>query len=253
MRISNTAAIVTGGSSGLGLATARRLLADGANVVLVDLPSSDGQAVADSLGESCVFAPADVTDETAVAHAVETAAALGPVRILVNCAGIVVGQRLVGRNGPMPLNDFRRVLEVNVLGTVNVTRLAIAAMLETDPIDGERGVIVNTASVAAFDGQIGQTPYSASKAAIVGLTLPLARELAESQIRVVAVAPGTFETPMMASLSPEARASLGEQVPHPRRLGRPEEFAQLIESVVTNPMLNGETIRLDGAIRMAAR
>lgn len=253
MELSNTAAIVTGGSSGLGLATARRLLAAGASVALVDLPSSDGQIVADSLGDDCVFAPADVTDEAAVARAVDTASGLGPIRTLVNCAGIVVGRRLVGRKGPMPLSDFRRVLEVNVLGTVNVTRHAVTAMQRTDPVDGERGVIVNTASVAAFDGQIGQTPYSASKAAIVGLTLPLARELAETLIRVVSVAPGTFETPMMASLSAEARASLGEQVPHPRRLGQPEEFAQLVESIVTNPMLNGETIRLDGAIRMAPR
>ncbi|GAA1487355.1 SDR family NAD(P)-dependent oxidoreductase [Brachybacterium sacelli] len=243
-------ALVTGGASGLGLATATRLTAAGVKVVLLDLPRSDGREAAAALGSTAHFASADVTSEDDVRAAVELATSLGHLRIVVNCAGIVVGKRLVGRSGPIPLSDVERVLHINLLGTVNVMRLA-ADVMQDVPVDGEeRGVIVNTASVAAFDGQIGQTAYAASKAAVAGLTLPAARELARSCIRVMAIAPGTFETPMMAGMSDEVRTSLASQVPHPSRLGRPAEFAALVQHIVENPMLNGEVIRLDGAIRM---
>ncbi len=253
MEIASGVALVTGGSSGLGLATALALHERGARVLIVDRPGTDGAAVAARLGERVGFAPADVSDEAEVERAVDMASALGPLRFVVNCAGIVSGQRLVGRTGPAPLDGIRRVLEVNVLGTINVMRLAIAAMQSTEPVGEERGVIVNTASVAAFDGQIGQVAYAASKAAVAGVTLPAARELADARIRVMAIAPGTFETPMLASLDTQVRDSLAEQVPHPRRLGHPEEFAALVAAIIENPMLNGEVIRLDGAIRMAPR
>lgn len=247
-------ALVTGGASGLGLATVRRLVADGARVVLVDLPSSDGKAVAASLDGRAVFRPADVTDEAQVNAALDAAAGLGTLRIVVNCAGIGTDVfRVVGKQGPFPYNKFRRTVEVNLIGTFNVVRLAAAGMVGAEPVGEERGVIVNTASVAAFDGQIGQAAYSASKGGVVGMTLPLARDLAQYLIRVVTVAPGLFATPLLAGLSQEAQDSLGGQVPHPSRLGRPEEYAALVAHIVANPMLNGETIRLDGAIRMAAR
>ncbi len=251
MRIDRASAIVTGGASGLGRATAGRLRDAGAQVVIVDLPGSAGAEVAEELG--AVFAPADVTDGEQVAQAVRTASDLGPLRVAVSCAGVATPGRIVGREGPLPLDVFERVVRINLVGTFNVLRLAGAAMRETEPIGEERGVIVTTASVAAFEGQIGQAAYAASKAGVVGLTLPAARELASSLIRVVTIAPGIFETPLMQGLPEAARASLGEQVPHPSRLGRPDEFAALVEHVVANPMLNGETIRLDGAIRMAPR
>ncbi|HYT10755.1 MAG TPA: 3-hydroxyacyl-CoA dehydrogenase [Mycobacteriales bacterium] len=252
MRVDGAVALITGAASGLGRATAERLAGLGARVVVLDLPGSDGKAVASSLdGE---FAPADVTDAEAVEAAVGTASGLGPLRIVVNCAGIGPPARVIGKDGsPMPLEAFTRVLQVNLVGTFNVTRLAAAAMAGLDPVDEERGVLVNTASVAAFEGQVGQAAYSASKGGIVGMTLPIARELAARQIRVVTVAPGLFETPLLASLPDEAKQSLGRQVPHPNRLGRPEEYAALVQHIVENPMLNGETIRLDGAIRMAPR
>lgn len=258
MEIRGAVALITGGASGLGLATARLLREAGAIVVIVDLPHSPGEAVAAEHG--LVFLAADVADADQVQLAVNTAAGFGPLRIVVACAGIATGGRVVGRGGPLPLEDFERVIRVNLTGTFNVIRLAAVAMAETEPIadphgasGGERGVIVTTASVAAFDGQIGQAAYSASKSGVAGMTLPIARELAQHLIRVVTIAPGIFETPMMAGLPQAARDSLGAQVPHPARLGRPDEYAALVEHIVRNPMLNGETIRLDGGIRMAPR
>ena len=252
MDLSGTSALVTGGASGLGRATANALSAQGVRVVLVDLPNSPGVDAAAEL-EGAAFAPADVTDPGQVAAAVVLAQSLGDLRVAVNCAGIATPGRIVGRSGPLPLEDFERVVRINLIGTFNVMRLAAEAMQATEPVGEERGVIINTASVAAFDGQIGQAAYAASKAAVAGLTLPAARELASSLIRVVTIAPGIFETPMMAGLPEEARLSLGAQVPHPARLGRPDEYASLVLHIIANPMLNGETIRLDGAIRMAPR
>src|SRR5262249_40928380 len=206
------------------------------------------------LGEGVAFAAADVTDEAAIAAALDGIAGTGrPLRIVVNCAGIGTPAKVVSRKGPFPLELFRKTVEVNLLGTFNLIRLAAERMLREEPDGEERGVIVSPASVAAFDGQIGQAAYSASKGGIVGMLLPIARELAEGQIRVNVIAPGLFETPLLAALPEEAKKSLGAQVPHPRRLGAPSEYAQLVEAIVANPMLNGETIRLDGSIRMAAR
>lgn len=246
-------AIVTGGSSGLGRATSERLVSMGMHVVLVDLPGSAGEDLASQLGGKAVFARADVADERQVADVVELASSLGDLRVLVNCAGIVSPGKVIGRRGPLPLEAFDQVLRVNLLGTFNVLRLAVEKMVAVPPVDGERGVVVNTASVAAFDGQIGQPAYAASKGGVAAMTLPLARELAGHLIRVVAVAPGTFETPMMASLPEQVRTELAAQIPHPSRFGRPEEFAALVGHIVENPMLNGEVIRLDGAIRMPAK
>jgi NAD(P)-dependent dehydrogenase (short-subunit alcohol dehydrogenase family) len=253
MRIEGTVALVTGGASGLGLATAGRLVKAGAKVVLLDLPSAPGQQAVGELGPSASFAPGDVTSEQDVTAAFDTAAALGPIRIVVNCAGIGTAGRVISRHGVLPLDAFARVVQVNLIGTFNVLRLGAERIAGTEPIDGERGVIVNTASVAAFDGQIGQAAYSASKGGVVGMTLPVARDLADKLIRVMTIAPGLFQTPMLAGLPQEAQDSLGAQVPHPRRLGNPDEYAALVEHIVSNPMLNGEVIRLDGAIRMAPR
>jgi NAD(P)-dependent dehydrogenase (short-subunit alcohol dehydrogenase family) len=254
MEIANTVALVTGGASGLGLATTRRLVAAGATVVIVDLPSSGGVAVAGELGSGVVFIPADVTDEVQVQAAVDAAVGLGRLAIAVSCAGVGNAFRVVGKDGaPPPLADFKRVVEINLVGTFNVIRLVAAAMVAT-PFEGEeRGVIVSTASVAAFEGQIGQAAYSASKGGVVGMTLPIARELAQHRIRVAAIAPGLFMTPMLSALPEAAIASLGAQVPHPARLGHPDEYGSLVVHIVQNPMINGETIRLDGAIRMAPR
>jgi NAD(P)-dependent dehydrogenase (short-subunit alcohol dehydrogenase family) len=255
MNITGKVALVTGGASGLGQATVRQLVADGAKVVIVDLPSSRGKEIADELGEAAMFAPADVTDEAQVSAAVDLAAELGAFSVAVSCAGIGNAYRVVAKDGtPFPLDGFKKVIEVNLIGTFNVLRLAAAKMIAATPVDGEeRGVIVNTASVAAFEGQIGQAAYSASKGGVVGLTLPVARDLAQHRIRVVTIAPGLFHTPLFQALPEEAIASLGAQVPHPSRLGRPEEYGSLVSHIVANPMLNGETIRLDGAIRMAPR
>ena len=253
MEISGAVALVTGGASGLGLATARRLAAAGARVVLVDLPGSDGEQAAAGLGPGAVFAPADVADEAAVGAALDAAEQLGTLRIVVNCAGVATPGKVLGRGGVLGLDVFERVVRVNLVGTFNVLRLAAARMAAAEPVGEERGVVVCTASVAAFEGQIGQAAYSASKAGVAGMTLPIARELASSLVRVVTIAPGLFSTPMLAGLPQEAQDSLGRQVPHPSRLGRPEEYAALVEHIVTNPMLNGTTIRLDGAIRMAPR
>jgi NAD(P)-dependent dehydrogenase (short-subunit alcohol dehydrogenase family) len=254
VKIEGTAALVTGGASGLGLATVERLATADAHVTIVDLPTSQGKEIAEKLGDSVSFAPADVTDETAIAAALAGIAASGQdLRIVVNCAGIGTPAKVVSKRGPFPLEQFRKTVEVNLLGTFNVIRLAAECLLKEDLVGEERGVIISTASVAAFDGQIGQAAYSASKGGIVGMLLPIARELAEGQIRVNVIAPGLFETPLLASLPEEAKKSLGAQVPHPRRLGQPPEYAQLVEAIITNPMLNGETIRLDGAIRMQPR
>lgn len=248
MRVDGAVALVTGGASGLGRATAERLAAAGARVVVLDLPSSAGSDIA-----GAVFAPADVRDEAQVAAALDTATSLGPLRVVVNCAGVGTPGRLLGKQGPLPLADFQRVIDINLVGTFNVVRLAAERMAALDPDGEERGVVICTASVAAYEGQIGQAAYAASKGGIVALTITAARDLASRQIRVVSIAPGVFATPMVAGLSEEAQASLGAQVPHPSRLGRPEEYAALVAAIVDNPMLNGETIRLDGAIRMAPR
>ncbi|WP_458113205.1 SDR family NAD(P)-dependent oxidoreductase [Arthrobacter sp. R1-13] len=285
MDISGAVALITGGASGLGAATAKRLFQAGASVVLLDLASSSGAAYAAELNEagrafsgranpgrafpgptnagsppsnSAVFAAADVTDERDVQAAVDAATALGPLRIVVNCAGIATPGKVLGRDGVLPLEAFNRVIQINLVGTFNVVRLAAEAMAATEPVTTElggpeRGVIINTASVAAFEGQIGQPAYAASKGAVAAMTLPLARELARSLIRVNTIAPGIFETPMMAGLPREAQESLGQQVPHPARLGRPEEYANLAAHLVENAMINGETIRLDGAIRMGPK
>jgi NAD(P)-dependent dehydrogenase (short-subunit alcohol dehydrogenase family) len=253
VRTEGNVALVTGGASGLGLATARELRDRGASVVVVDLPSSDGEKVVAELGDAVVFSPADVTSEKDVAAAVDLASQLGTLRIAVNCAGIGNATKTVGKNGPFPLEAFTRVVQVNLIGTFNVVRLAAARIAEAEPDGEERGVIVNTASAAAFEGQIGQAAYSASKGGIVGMTLPIARDLAQLGIRVVTIAPGLFRTPLFDMVPESAVEALGKQVPHPSRLGRPEEFASLTSHVVENPMLNGETIRLDGAIRMAPR
>lgn len=252
-----TVALITGGASGLGAATARRLHAAGAAVVLVDLPNSAGAELAAELGERAVFAPADVTNEEQVRAAIAAAAELGTLRIVVNCAGVATPGKVLGREGVLPLEQFSRVIQINLVGTFNVLRLCAETMAAAEPLAGEygpeRGVIVNTASVAAFDGQIGQPAYAASKGAVAAMTLPIARELARSQIRVMTIAPGIFETPMLAGLPQAAQDSLGQQVPHPSRLGKPAEYAALVEHIVANAMLNGETIRLDGAIRMSPK
>ncbi|MGM7775789.1 3-hydroxyacyl-CoA dehydrogenase [Arthrobacter sp. KNU-44] len=253
MNIAESAALVTGGASGLGLATVRRLTENGASVVIADLASSQGAQVAAGLGGKVRFVPTDVTDEDSVQAAVDAASELGPLRIVVNCAGISIGARVTGRNGPFPLSDFRRTIEVNLIGTFNVMRLAAARMAGQPEPGEERGVMVCTASVAAFDGQVGQAAYSASKAGVAGMTLPVARDLAQYRIRVVTIAPGLFRTPMFEALPEETISSLEAQTPHPSRLGLPEEYAALVAHIVENPMLNGETIRLDGAIRMAPR
>ncbi len=247
----NTVALVTGGLSGLGNATAKALHDSGARVVLIDLPSDEGKSIAADIGPRAAFAPADVTSADDVAEAVQYASSLGDLRVVVNCAGVATPGKVLGRKGVLPLDVFERVVRINLVGTFNVIRLAAEAIAATEPVDGERGVIVDTASVAAFDGQIGQPAYAASKGGVAAMTLPIARELAGHLIRVVTVAPGIFETPMLAGLPEEAQKSLGQQVPHPSRLGKATEYAALVEHIVANPMLNGETIRLDGAIRMA--
>ncbi|HVM28959.1 MAG TPA: SDR family NAD(P)-dependent oxidoreductase [Mycobacteriales bacterium] len=253
MQLAGAVAVVTGGASGLGLATARELAGAGASVVLLDLPGGRGEAAAAGLGGDALFVPTDVTDEASVQAAVEAASRRGPLRVAVSCAGVGTPGRVLGKNGPLPLEAFSTVVRVNLIGTFNVLRLAAAAMAQTEPVDGERGVVVNTASAAAFDGQIGQAAYSASKGGVVGLTLPAARDLADKLIRVMTIAPGLFDTPMLQGLPEPARQSLAAQVPMPSRLGDPAEYAALVRHICENPMLNGEVIRLDGAIRMAPR
>ena len=254
MRIDGSGALVAGGASGLGEATARALHAAGAHVVIADLNDDRGAALAGELGERASFAHADVTQANTVEAAVAQAAAEGGLRISVCCAGIGHGERVAGRRGAHALEPFEKVIAVNLIGTFNVLRLAAAAMLGNEPLDsGERGVCINTASIAAFDGQIGQVSYSASKGGIVGMTLPAARDLAVAGVRVCTIAPGTFETPLLGELSAETQRALGEAIPFPSRLGQPSEFAALAVHIVENQMLNGEVIRLDGALRMPPR
>jgi NAD(P)-dependent dehydrogenase (short-subunit alcohol dehydrogenase family) len=251
MDVTSGSAVVTGGASGLALATARRLVERGVPTVIVDLPASAGEEVAAELGGKTRFAAADVTDPEAVAAAVELADGLAPLRTLVHCAGRGGAMRVVDREGkPGSLELYESVVRVNLIGTFNVLSQAAARMAAHDPVEGERGVCVLTASVAAWEGQIGQLPYASAKAGIVGLTLVAARDLASRLIRVATIAPGTFDTPILNRLPQNVRDSLGEMTPHPRRLGEPDEFARLALAIIDNPMLNGETIRLDGAIRM---
>jgi NAD(P)-dependent dehydrogenase (short-subunit alcohol dehydrogenase family) len=250
VQINDAVAVVTGGASGLGLATTKRLLDAGASVVVIDLREGDELG---KLGERVKFASADVTDPEAVGQALDLAESLGPLRINVNCAGIGSAAKTLGKDGPFPLEWFTKTIEVNLIGTFNVLRLSAQRIAKNEPIGEERGVIVNTASVAAFEGQIGQAAYSASKGGVVGMTLPIARDLSRDLIRVCTIAPGLFKTPLLGSLPEEAQRSLGQQVPHPARLGDPDEYGALAVHIIENPMLNGETIRLDGAIRMAPR
>lgn len=253
MDIQGKVALVTGAASGLGLATTRRLIAEGASVVMVDVNPSAAADVAAQFGKKAIFVKANVADEDEVQAAVDASDALGGLDIVVNCAGIVRGARVVGKNGPFPLDLFRQTVEVNLIGTFNVIRLAAAKMSLTPNNDEERGVIVSTASVAAFEGQIGQAAYSASKAGVAGITLPIARDLAQFRIRVMTIAPGLFHTPMFESLPKESIDTLAASTPHPKRLGKPAEYADLVAAIVRNPMLNGETIRLDGAVRLEPR
>jgi NAD(P)-dependent dehydrogenase (short-subunit alcohol dehydrogenase family) len=249
MDLNGASALVTGGGSGLGAATAEALAKAGAKVVVFDLNEANAQAVAARIGGIAIAG--DVAEEAPLARAVEAAAALAPLRLAVACAGIAPAARVAGRNGPHDLALFSRVIQVNLIGTFNLLRLAAARMTANDPLDsGERGLVVNTASIAAYEGQIGQAAYAASKGGVVGLTLPAARELARFGVRVVTIAPGLFHTPLMDTLTPEARESLGKQPLFPQRLGRPEEFAAMVLAIAANPLLNGETIRLDGALRL---
>lgn len=254
MKIKNCTAIVTGGASGMGAATARLLSKAGAKVALFDVNKEAAENLAAEIQGHAIVC--DITNAESVAAAIKNAEKKhGTARICVNCAGIVHAKRMVGKEGPMPLEEFRKVIDVNLIGTFNVMRLAAVAMVSLPPLgeSGERGVIINTASIAAYEGQIGQTAYSASKGAIVSLTLPAARELAQFGIRVMTIAPGLVDTPMFEKISPEARASLAAMVPFPKRLARPEEYARLAQHIIENVMLNGEVVRLDGALRMQAK
>ena len=250
---SSSVALVTGGASGLGEATVRRLHAAGAAVVVADLDPARGSALVDELGERARFVRTDVRSPEEIAAAVEAARELGELRVAVTCAGVATPGRVVGRKGPLDLDTFRTVVDINLVGSFNVLRLAAAAMADNEPVDGDRGVVVMTASIAAYDGQVGQAAYAASKGGVVGLTLPAARDLAETGVRVMTIAPGTFATPMLAGLPEETRRVFEAQVPHPSRLGDPREYASLVAHVVDNPMLNGEVVRLDGALRMPPR
>jgi NAD(P)-dependent dehydrogenase (short-subunit alcohol dehydrogenase family) len=249
----NDVVLVTGGASGLGAATVQAVVERGASALILDLPSSAGDDLAAELGERVRFAAADVRDEDQVQAAVAAATELGTLRVVVNCAGVGTPGRLIGKRGLLPLETFRTVIEINLVGTFNVLRLAAATMIDNQPLDGDHGLVIMTASVAAFDGQIGQAAYAASKGGIVSLTLTAARDLADKAIRVMTIAPGVMETPMMASLPGETKSILEALVPHPSRLGRPEEYAMLVYSIIENPLLNGEVIRLDGALRMPPR
>jgi NAD(P)-dependent dehydrogenase (short-subunit alcohol dehydrogenase family) len=255
MDLKKSTFLVTGGSSGLGAACVRQIIAGGGQAIIADLNTDLGNKFAGEMGPQAVFVETNVTDPASVQKAIDTACEkFGGLQGAINCAGIGTAMRVVAKDGPHNLEVFSAVINVNLIGTFNVIRLAASAMMPFHPnAEGERGVIINTASVAAFDGQIGQAAYSASKGGVVGMTLPIARELAKFGVRVVTIAPGLFDTPMMAGLPEEARQSLGAQVPFPPRLGRPDEFAMLCRHIIENPMINGETIRLDGAIRMAPK
>ncbi|MFE2278548.1 SDR family NAD(P)-dependent oxidoreductase [Streptomyces sp. NPDC059454] len=249
MRLDGTVAVVTGGTTGLGLATARRLIAEGAKTVLVGRTEAAGKAAAEELGPAAAFVAADVRLEEDVARAMDVAEEMGPLRTLVCCAGGAHSKRMMGRR-PMRLEEFATVVETNLTGTFNAVRQAVPRIVAQPLVDGERGVVVTTSSIAAWDGQAGQSAYAASKAAIVGMTLPLARELAEHAVRVVTVAPGLFQTGLLETVPPPVRDLLRRQIPHPQRMGEPDEFAAFVAHVIDNPMLNGETIRLDAALRM---
>ncbi len=254
MKTNGISALVTGGASGLGLASAKRLVAEGAKVVIADLPSSTGAEIAASLGANVRFAPADVTTEASMEAALDLAESLGTLRVLVHCAGRGGPIRLIDKEGrPGSLEAFENIIRINLVGTFNTLRLTAVRMARNEPVDGERGVCVLTASVAAYEGQIGQIPYASSKAGVVGMTIVAARDLSSKLIRVCTIAPGIFDTPMLARVSEDARKTLSASVPHPARLGLPDEYAQLALHIVSNQMLNGETIRLDGALRMAPR
>ncbi|MDB5078199.1 MAG: short-chain dehydrogenase/reductase [Chloroflexi bacterium] len=255
MELKDKAVLVSGGASGLGGACVRLLSEAGARVIIADLNQAQGEELAGELGDRVHFVKTNVTDEESVKAAVQAAVdRFGGLQVAINCAGVAVAEKVLGKDGPLPLANFSKVIQVNLIGTFNVIRLASAAMANNQPnAGGERGVIINTASVAAFDGQIGQAAYSASKGGVVGMTLPIARELARYGIRVMTIAPGIFDTPMLAGLPEAARQSLGQQVPFPSRLGQPREYAALARHIIENEMLNGEVIRLDGAIRMAPK
>ena len=255
MKLESSVAVITGGVSGLGEACARMLVKNGGKVALLDLNEERGAELTSELGEAAIFCKTDVTDEATVEAAIaKTMAAFSAIQITINCAGIGVPAKVLSKKGPIPIEAFKKIIDVNLIGTMNVLRLAAHEMYKNGPnADGEKGVVINTSSNAAFDGQIGQAAYSASKSAIVGMTLPIAREFAEYGIRVNTIAPGVFNTPLLASLSDEVKTALGNMIPFPKRLGNPEEFAMLVRQIIENTMINGETIRLDGALRMAAR
>jgi NAD(P)-dependent dehydrogenase (short-subunit alcohol dehydrogenase family) len=255
MELDKKVAIVTGGASGLGEACVRQFISEGAAAAVLDLDGEKGRCLADELGPGVIYCETDVTSESSVQTAIDQAlSSFGAIHVVINCAGVGTPAKVLGKNGPMALEHFARVVQINLTGTLNVIRLAAAKMVGNTPnADGEKGVVINTASAAAYDGQIGQAAYSASKAGVVGMTLPIAREFADYGIRVVTIAPGLFKTPMLESLPEKVQAALGQMVPFPKRLGKPPEFARLAGDIIANPMLNGETIRLDGAIRMAAK
>ena len=255
MDINGITALITGGASGLGEACGRLLVKSGAKVALLDLAEEQGQKLAAELGDNALFIKTDVTDENQVASAVaQTLEKFGAVQVAINCAGVGIPAKVLGKDGPMSMGHFNKVVQINLMGTMNVIRLAAAEMVKNPAgEDGEKGVVINTASAAAFEGQVGQAAYSASKAAVAGMTLPIAREFADYGIRVLTIAPGLFETPMLLGLPEKVQVSLGQSVPFPKRLGKPDEFAGLVKHLIENRMLNGEVIRLDGAIRMAAR
>jgi 3-hydroxyacyl-CoA dehydrogenase / 3-hydroxy-2-methylbutyryl-CoA dehydrogenase len=255
MEIKGCTAVVTGGASGLGEATVKSLVGKGAKAAIFDFDEERGNQIAGQLGDSVIFCKTDVTDETTVQQAVDkTVEAFGGIHFAINCAGVATPAKILSKRGPIPIEQFNRVVQINLTGTLTVIKLVADKMINNTPNDdGEKGVVINTASVAAFDGQIGQVAYSASKAAVAGMTLPIAREFADYGIRVVTIAPGLFETPMLAGLPDKARESLITQVPFPKRLGQPHEYAMLVQHIIENPLLNGETIRLDQAIRMGSR
>ena len=255
MDIRGCVAVVTGGASGLGEACVRELAQHGANVAILDVAQERGEQIANEIGDAVRFCKTDITDEKTVREAIDrTADAFGAIHVAINCAGVGTPAKVLGKNGPMPMDQFNRVVQINLMGTMNVIRFSALRMLENQGNeDGEKGVIINTASVAAFEGQVGQAAYSASKAAVVGITLPIAREFTEYGIRVVTIVPGLFETPMLAGLPEKVKEALSHMIPFPKRLGKPREYALLAKQIIENPMLNGTSIRLDAAIRMAAK
>lgn len=255
MDIKGSVAVITGGASGLGEATLRSFVKDGAKAAILDFDDKRGSQLADELGDAVIFCKTDVSDEKSVQNAInKTVETFGGIQIAVNCAGVGPAAKVLSKNGPLSIADFNRTIQINLIGTMNVIRLAAEQMMKTTPnADGEKGVVINTASVAAFEGQIGQAAYTASKAGVVGMTLPIAREFADYGIRVLTIAPGLFETPMLAGLPEKAQLALANMVPFPKRLGKPSEYAMLATHIVENPVLNGETIRLDSAIRMAGK